>query len=151
MKFEFFHLMPYRDLPADFSDEYNSVWVDVPRHLFDPAKAHVMYNDALDELETAANAGYDGVCVNEHHQNAYGMMPSPNIMAASLARRTRDVAIILMGNSIALYSPSIRVAEEMAMLDVITGGRIVSGFPVGTGMDESYAYGVTPSTLRERE
>ena len=150
MKFEFFHLMPYRDLPADFSDEYNSVWVDVPRHLFDPAKAHVMYNDALDELETAANAGYDGVCVNEHHQNAYGMMPSPNIMAASLARRTRDVAIILMGNSIALYSPSIRVAEEMAMLDVITGGRIVSGFPVGTGMDDSYAYGVNPSTLRER-
>jgi alkanesulfonate monooxygenase SsuD/methylene tetrahydromethanopterin reductase-like flavin-dependent oxidoreductase (luciferase family) len=55
-----------------------------------------------------------------------------------------------MGNSIALYSPSIRVAEEMAMLDVITGGRIVSGFPVGTGMDDSYAYGVNPSTLRER-
>ena len=34
-----------------------------------------MYNDTLDELEYAAQLGYDGVCVNEHHNNGYGMMP----------------------------------------------------------------------------
>ena len=131
MKIEMFHLMPYRDLPADFAEKYHSVWVDIPSHLFDARKAHQYYNDTLDELEYAAAMGYDGVCVNEHHQNAYGFMPSPNIMAAALARRTSDCAIIVLGNSIALYNPPLRVAEEFAMLDVITGGRLVCGFPVG--------------------
>ncbi len=150
MKFEFFHLMPYRDLPPDFAEQYNSVWVDVPSDLFDPAKAHVMYNDGLDELEAAAEAGYDGICVNEHHQNAYGLMPSPNLMAANLCRRTKDVAIVVLGNSIALYNPPTRVAEEFAMLDCISGGRLVAGFPVGTPMDDCFCYGANPSHLREK-
>ena len=55
-----------------------------------------------------------------------------------------------MGNSLALYNPPIRVAEEFAMLDCISGGRLVAGFPVGTPMDTCYAYGQNPSQLRER-
>src|SRR5690606_37525876 len=98
----------------------------------------------------AASVGFDGICVNEHHQNAYGMMPSPNIMAATLARRTKDVALVVLGNSIALYDPPTRVAEEFAMLDVISGGRLVAGFPVGTGMDGSFCYGVNPAILRQK-
>ena len=108
MKFEMFHLMPYRELPADFAEAHRSVWVDIPVELFDPLRAHHMYNDTPDELEFAAASGYDGVCVNEHHQNAYGMMPSPNMMAAALVRRTRDAALIVLGNSIALYNPPTR-------------------------------------------
>ena len=77
-------------------------------------------------------------------------MPSPNIMAAALSRRTSDAALVVMGNSIALYNPPIRVAEEFAMLDVISGGRLVAGFPVGTSMDTNFAYGQTPVTLREK-
>ncbi|MCH8103314.1 MAG: LLM class flavin-dependent oxidoreductase [Chloroflexi bacterium] len=150
MKIEMFHLAPYRGLPEDFREKYRSVWVDVPSHLFDPAKAHEYYNQTLDELIYAAEMGYDGICVNEHHQNAYGLMPSPNLMAAVMARQTRDVAIIVMGNSIALYDPPIRVAEEMAMLDCISGGRLVAGLPVGTSMDTTFAYGVNPSIIREK-
>ena len=150
MKLEMFHLAPYRGLPADFREKYRSVWVDVPRHLFDPAKAHEYYNQTLDELVFAAEMGYDGICVNEHHQNAYGLMPSPNIMAASMARQTTGVAIIVMGNSIALYDPPIRVAEEFAMLDCISGGRLVAGFPVGSAMDTAYGYGANPVTLRDK-
>jgi alkanesulfonate monooxygenase SsuD/methylene tetrahydromethanopterin reductase-like flavin-dependent oxidoreductase (luciferase family) len=146
----FFHLMPYTDLPDDFKEKHPSVWVDVDSRLFDPARAHRMYNDFMDELEHAAAVGFDGICVNEHHQNAYGLMPSPNLIAASLARRTRDAALVVMGNSLALYNPPVRVAEEFAMLDVISGGRLVAGFPVGTPMDTCYAYGVNPSSLRER-
>jgi len=150
MKIEMFHLMPYRELPEDFREKYHSVWVDVPSHLMDPMAVHRFYNDTLDELEYAASLGFDGVCVNEHHQNAYGFMPSPNIMAATLARRTRDVAIIVLGNSIALYNPPVRVAEEMAMLDSISGGRLVAGFPVGSSSDTNFAYGSNPATLRDR-
>lgn len=150
MKLCWFHLMPYTDLPSDFTRKHSSVWVDIDSRLFDPVKAHAMYNEFLDELEFAAEAGFDGICVNEHHSNAYGMMPSPNLMAAALARRTHDAALVVMGNSLALYNPPIRVAEEMAMLDVMSGGRLVAGFPVGTPFDTCFAYGVNPSELRQR-
>jgi len=150
MKLCWFHLMPYTDLPEDFARRHSSVWIDIDPALFDPAKAHGMYNEFLDELEFADEMGFDGVCVNEHHSNGYGLMPSPNLMAAALARRTRRAAIIVMGNSLALYNPPIRVAEEFAMIDCISGGRLVAGFPVGTPMDTCFAYGQNPSQLRAR-
>jgi len=150
MKLLWFHLMPYTDLPDDFKQKHNSVWVDIDSRLFDPRKAHVLYNEFMDELEHAAEVGFHGICVNEHHSNAYGLMPSPNLIAASLARRTRDAAIVVMGNSLALYNPPTRVAEEMAMIDCISGGRLVAGFPVGTPMDTCYAYSQNPSQLRQR-
>jgi alkanesulfonate monooxygenase SsuD/methylene tetrahydromethanopterin reductase-like flavin-dependent oxidoreductase (luciferase family) len=150
MKLLWFHLMPYTRLPEDFAARHPSVWVDIDSRLFDPAAAHGMYNEFMDELEHAAEMGFDGICVNEHHQNAYGLMPSPNLIAASLARRTRDAALVVMGNSLALYNPPVRVAEEMAMLDCISGGRLVAGFPVGTPMDTCFAYGQNPSQLRQR-
>jgi alkanesulfonate monooxygenase SsuD/methylene tetrahydromethanopterin reductase-like flavin-dependent oxidoreductase (luciferase family) len=62
-------------------------------------------------------------------------MPSPNLIATALARRTTDTAICVMGNSLALYNPPTRVAEEFAMIDCISGGRLIAGFPVGTPMD----------------
>ncbi|WP_322797144.1 LLM class flavin-dependent oxidoreductase, partial [Tepidiforma sp.] len=150
MKFHWFNLMPYPYLPDDFRQAHRSVWVDVDSRLYDPVKGHRIYNDYLDLLEFAADLGFDGIGVNEHHANAYGLMPSPALMAATLARRTRDVSIVLLGMSIALYNPPTRVAEEMAMLDVISGGRLIAGFPVGTSMDTNYAFGVNPATLRER-
>ena len=150
MRLLFFHLMPYTDLPDDFKEKHSSVWVDIDSRLLDPQRAHVIYNEFMDELEFAAEVGFDGICVNEHHANGYGLMPSPNLIAASLARRTRDAAIVVMGNSLALYNPPTRVAEEMAMLDCISGGRLVAGFPVGTPMDTCFAYGQNPSMLRER-
>src|SRR5262245_19854784 len=119
--------MPWTGLPEDFTEKHASVWVDIDSRLFDPTVAHDLYNEFIDELEYAAEIGFDGVCVNEHHANAYGLMPSPNLIAASLARRTRDAALVIMGNSLALYDSPIRVAEEMAMIDCISGGRVVAG------------------------
>ena len=150
MKFMWFHLMPYTELPDDFRDNHPSIWVDIHSSLFKPERAHHMYNDFLDELEYAADVGFDAICCNEHHSNGYGLMPSPNLIASSLARRTRNVPICVMGNSLALYNPPTRVAEEFAMIDCISGGRLIAGFPVGTPMDTCFAYGQNPSQLRER-
>ena len=88
MKLCFFHLMPYQHLPDNFEQDYHSVWVDVPNSLFDGKKGHVLYNDYLDQLAFAEKMGFDGICVNEHHSNAYGMMPSPNLMASAMASGT---------------------------------------------------------------
>ena len=150
MKFTWFNLMPWPDLPDDFRENNRSVWVDIDSKLFDPERANAVYHQYMDQLELADSLGYDAIGVNEHHQNGYGIMPSPNLIAAGLARRTSKAAIAVIGNSIALYNPPIRVAEEFAMLDCISGGRLIAGFPVGTSMDTNYCYGQIPALTRDK-
>ncbi len=153
MKISMFHLMPYRDLDPNFEKKYHSVWVDPPYwELADSRKIGQYYNWTLDELTYAAKAGMDGICVNEHHQNAYGFMPSPNLMGSALARATSDLncAVVQMGATLPTTNPPIRVAEEYAMLDCISGGRLVAGMPLGTPMDANLCYGITPIEHRER-
>ena len=153
MKISMFHLMPHRDLPADFETKYHSVWVDPPFwDLAQPDRVGQYYNWTLDELIYGAKAGMDGICVNEHHQNAYGFMPSPNLMGSALARATNgmDVAIVQMGATLPTTIPPIRVAEEYAMLDCISGGRFVAGMPAGYPMDVDLCYGINPIEHRER-
>ena len=150
MKLMWFHLMPYTDLPENFKEKHASVWVDIDSGLFDPAFGHRLYNEFIDELEYAASVGFDAVCVNEHHSNGYGLMPSPNLIASVLARSTTSAKLCILGNSVALYDPPTRVAEEMAMIDVISGGRLIAGFPVGSPQDTCFAYGKNPSELRQR-
>ena len=148
MRFFMFHLMPYPHLPADF-DERESAWVTLSNSNYDPKVGTGLYNRYLDELEYAEQLGFDGICVNEHHQNAYGTMPAPNLMAATLVRRTEKLQIAIVGNGLPLRDHPLRVAEEVAMLDVISGGRIISGFVRGIG-DEYFSMSIDPSTSRER-
>jgi len=153
MKISMFHLMPYRDLPDDFEKRYHSIWVDPPYwEIADPRKIGQYYNWTFDELIHAARAGIDGICVNEHHQNAYGMMPNPDVMGSVLARETNglDTAIVQMGCTLPTTNPPIRVAEEYAMIDCISGGRLVAGMPLGTPQDVNLCYGIPPVEHRER-
>ncbi len=149
LEFYYFHLMPWPHLPADFDRAYASSWVTLPNRFYDPKRGHRLYNEYLDELEEAEKLGFDGLGVNEHHQSAYGTMPSPNLMAAALARRTTRSKIAILGNAIALREHPLRVAEEIAMLDVLSGGRIISGFVRGIGC-EYLSLGVNPTASRER-
>src|SRR5215470_14687304 len=103
MKFYYFHLMPWPYLPEDFDTRYDSSWVDLPNSLYDPERGHRVYNEYLDELVAAEGYGWDGVCVNEHHQNAYGTMPSPNIIAAMLTQRIKRAKIGIIGNALPLH------------------------------------------------
>jgi hypothetical protein len=64
VKICFFHLMPYRFLPATFESDYRSVWVDPPISLYDAHKTRGLYNEFLDELEHAERCGFDGLFVN---------------------------------------------------------------------------------------
>src|SRR5205823_11078262 len=88
MRFYVFHLMPWPYLPEDFAQTHDTAWVVCENSLYDPERGHELYNRYLDELALTEPLGFDGVCVNEHHQNAYGLMPSPNLIAACLSQRT---------------------------------------------------------------
>ncbi len=147
MKCFAFHLMPWDRLPADFGEKYESAWTWLPNSLYDPQHGHTLYNRFLDELVLADELGFDGVCVNEHHQNAYGTMPSPNLMGSILARQTKRCKIAVIGNALPLYNPPTRVAEEFAMIDVISGGRLIAGLVVGGG-PEYYSFSMNPTHAR---
>jgi alkanesulfonate monooxygenase SsuD/methylene tetrahydromethanopterin reductase-like flavin-dependent oxidoreductase (luciferase family) len=147
LDFYMFHLMPYPFIPP--GEEIESTWVNLPNSHYDPKIGHKLYNEYLEQLILGEKLGYDGVCVNEHHQNAYGTMPSPDIMASFVVARTQRIPVGIIGNALPLHANPIRVAEEIAMLDVISGGRIISGFVRGTGM-EYYSYAANPSYSQER-
>ena len=65
-----FHLMPYADLDMEATKDYKTPWVTLPNSFYDPKKGHLLYNRYLDELEYGEELGFDGLCVNEHHQTA---------------------------------------------------------------------------------
>jgi alkanesulfonate monooxygenase SsuD/methylene tetrahydromethanopterin reductase-like flavin-dependent oxidoreductase (luciferase family) len=150
MKFHWFAEVTYPHLPADFKERYKSAWVTPPAHLIDPRKAGEMYRMFIRLMQIADQVGFDGLTVNEHHQTPLAVTPSPNLLAASLASSTKSAAITVVGNSLALYNPPTRVAEEYAYLDCLSGGRLTAGFVLGTAMDSTFAYGTTPVEMRER-
>jgi alkanesulfonate monooxygenase SsuD/methylene tetrahydromethanopterin reductase-like flavin-dependent oxidoreductase (luciferase family) len=144
-----FHLMPYADLDLEAGRRNGTVWVKLPNKHFDPEKGHKLYNRYLDELEYGEKLGFDALGVNEHHQTAYGLMPSPIVTASALARRTTKVKIAILGSALPLRSHPLTVAEEHAMIDVISGGRLISGFVRGIGA-EYHTFGVNPTFSHER-
>ena len=149
MKLYMMHLMPYADLDLDYDKTHNSAWITLPNSYYDPKKGAKLYNRYLDELEYADQLGFDGVCVNEHHQNAYGLMPQPGVMAGALARRTKRVKIAILGRALPLLNNPVTVAEEFAMIDNITEGRFIAGFVRGIGA-EYHAWSSNPADSHER-
>lgn len=148
MKIFGFHLMPYTDLPPEHLASSDSSWVTFSNAMFVPERGQQFYRRYLDELVEYDRVGFDGLCVNEHHQTPYGLMPSPDVIAAMLVPQT-TCKIAILGNALPLRDHPLRVAEEVAMLDVISGGRIISGFVRGIGA-EYHTFGIDPATSRER-
>jgi alkanesulfonate monooxygenase SsuD/methylene tetrahydromethanopterin reductase-like flavin-dependent oxidoreductase (luciferase family) len=106
------------------------------RH-FDPAVQIRTYEEHLAGWEEMEKCGFDGVGFNEHHGTPYGTMNSPNLIAAALSQRTKKMKILILGNLLPIHEP-LRLAEEIAMLDNLTGGRIICG--VARGIPREYRY-----------
>jgi alkanesulfonate monooxygenase SsuD/methylene tetrahydromethanopterin reductase-like flavin-dependent oxidoreductase (luciferase family) len=102
----------------------------LPKRHFDAATAVRTYEEHLDAWELLDQLGYDGVGFNEHHCSPYGLMNSPNLMAASAAQRTKRLKLLIYGNLLPLHEP-LRLAEELAMLDCLSKGRLIAGFARG--------------------
>jgi alkanesulfonate monooxygenase SsuD/methylene tetrahydromethanopterin reductase-like flavin-dependent oxidoreductase (luciferase family) len=149
MQFFCFHLMPYADLDFTEADKYPSSWVVLPNTLFDPVKGAELYHRYLDELEYADQLGYDGVCVNEHHQTAYGLMPIPTVFAGALARRLKNAKLAVLGRALPLLNNPLVVAEEYAILDNLMRGKFIGGFVRGVGT-EYHSTGANPGESHER-
>lgn len=150
MKFHWFAQQSYTKLPPDYRTSTRSAWVTPPISAAEPRQMGEDYRMYLRLMQHADQMGWDSLLLNEHHQCSTAMSPSPNVLASALAATTERAAIALCGNSLALYNPPIRVAEELAMLDCMSGGRLIAGFVLGTPMDTTFSYGMPPAELRER-
>jgi len=137
-----FDLFPYRNLTAFPGWPF-------PNGLFDPAVGPATYAEHIEEAVLCEELGFDGVILNEHHCSAYGLMPSPNLIAATLAARTARMKLGILGVALPLRGHPVRVAEEYAMLDCLSNGRLIAGLVRGVP-NEYFAYNVRPAESRAR-
>jgi len=128
LQFYSMHFMPYVPLPPD-QEKYDSLWVDFSNKHYDPEKGHELYQRYFRELVLADELGYDGLVVNEHHNTEYSMMPVCTAAAAALIPMTKRAKICVFGVPVNFVMPN-RLAEEYAMLDVMSGGRLEIAFPL---------------------
>ena len=89
-----------------------------------------VFNAALEDAGAAERLGFDSVWVTEHHGSGYGLSAAPSVLAAAIAARTARVAIGYAVNVTPLHAP-VRLAEEIATVDQLSGGRVVAGFGPG--------------------
>ena len=147
-KFFFFSEMGYNAYPDEEAAKYGYTALMFPNSIFDPQTASELWQMFLREHEFASEMGFDGSVCNEHHNNVLSMQESVNISAAVLTQRIKGL-IALIGNPLPIHDNPVRVAEEIAMLDLISGGRIISGFVRGTGV-EQLSTNANPAYNRER-
>ena len=129
MKVFVFDLVPY-DENLDHLKDGKELPYPLPARHFRPEVAARVYAEHLDAWEELDRLGYDGVGFNEHHCSPYGLMNSPNLLAAAAAQRTKRLKLLIYGNLLPLHEP-LRLAEELAMLDCMSNGRLISGFARG--------------------
>ena len=144
----FFHSQqPYTHVTDEELAKYHSR-LEFPNTHFDPRKAEVLYNQYHEQYAYADEVGVDGIMTNEHHAAYWNMKPSANLDAAVISKVTKRAKIAILGNILPINDP-IRMAEEIAMLDCYSGGRLISGFVRG-GATETLQAGIDPTENRER-
>jgi len=122
---------------ATFSLRY-----DLRAPAFGKADAAALYAAALAQAEWADRLGFAAVVLSEHHGSPDGYLPSPLVMAAAIAARTRRIRISISALIAPLHDP-VRIAEDLAVLDVISGGRLVPVLSGGYVASEFAAFGRT--------
>ncbi len=106
------------------------IWPAEPSHCHRDV-AQASFQHSLHMARRADALGFDWVSVSEHHYAPYIMTPNPCVMAGALAQVTSRAKIALLGPLVPLSNP-VRLAEELAMVDMISGGRLVVLFLRGT-------------------
>ena len=147
MQFNYITERPYRGLTEEQVYEHGA-YFGMPNTMLDAQQASNDYNAYLDEAVLAEQVGFDGVALNEHHGNPFCLGSVLNVEAAVLARLTERVKIVLIGNPIPAHRNPLRLAEELAMIDLISKGRLVTGWVRGGG-PEQFANNANPAFNRE--
>ena len=142
---------PYQDPNSGYfgATGRNLMDLGMSNGTYDPKLGADLYNRYLDERVFAEEMGFDGLMLNEHHSTPFCMGGVMNIEAAILARITQRAKIVLLGNILPIWDDPLFLAEELAEIDMISRGRLVTGWVRGTGR-ESVAHNAVPPFNWER-
>ena len=143
-----FTQQPNSYIKGEEVEKYESGRLLFPNRYFDAERAVELYNQYHEQYAYADEVGFDGIMSNEHHSAYWNLKPSVNLDAAVICKITKRAKIAILGNLISVTDP-IRMAEQIAMLDCYSNGRIISGFVRG-GAVESLQAGIDPTENRER-
>lgn len=121
-----------------------------PNRFFDREHGAKILNQYLDEKVYTDQElmNFDGVMLNEHHGTPFCLGAVMDVEAAALAAKTKRIRITLLGNPVATVANPLRLAEELAMIDLISGGRLTTGWVRGAG-SEQFANNANPAKNRE--
>src|SRR5262245_60334247 len=142
MKVSFFETVRY-SAPEALPPEW-----PVPSGLYDGEAGAEAYRAMVERLAYVEELGFDWVSVSEHHYSPRILTPSPIVSAAFIAAHSKRITIAVLGPIVPLSNP-VRVAEELAMVDAMSQGRLVVGLLRGT-TNESLTYDLNPGEARER-
>jgi len=142
---------PYQDPSASWWGRSGRQLTDLEQSNdeYDPVLGAKLYNRYLDEHVYAEEVGFDALALNEHHSTPFCMGGVMNAEAAILARITSRAKIVLIGNILPIWDDPLWLAEELAIIDMISEGRLVTGWVRGTGR-ESIAHNAQPPFNWER-
>ena len=123
------HLMYFTEQPMstysrEEGEKFGYTTLLFPNTFFDPVEGSRLYNERIEEYQYAEECGVDGIMLNEHHNAPFCMQAKTNICAAILAAKTERVKIVLLGNPLPISDNPVRLAEELAMIDMISKGRL---------------------------
>jgi alkanesulfonate monooxygenase SsuD/methylene tetrahydromethanopterin reductase-like flavin-dependent oxidoreductase (luciferase family) len=143
----YFTEMPYASFDEREAEKYPSMRLTFPNTYFDPHIASDLMRHYFDQYQWAKTVGFDGLMINEHHNTPSCMDVAVNLSAAVLGRITQRAKILILGNMLPTSDNPVRLAEEIAMADVISGGRIIAGVVRGIGI-ETWANNTVPNYNR---
>ncbi|HTD79486.1 MAG TPA: LLM class flavin-dependent oxidoreductase [Chloroflexota bacterium] len=131
-----------------YTPEGRPVAWPVPPGLFDPQRGQQTMTDVLELAACADELAFDWISCAEHHYSPFAMSPTPVVLAAAVSQVAKRARIAVLGPTIPMLNP-LRVAEEFAVLDNLTGGRVIAGLMRGSAYEYN-TYSINPSESRER-
>jgi alkanesulfonate monooxygenase SsuD/methylene tetrahydromethanopterin reductase-like flavin-dependent oxidoreductase (luciferase family) len=146
MEYWHFSETPYPDLPPE--ESYDSIRVTMPNSVIDPDKAADLWERYIEDWKVADEAGIN-IMVNEHHATATCMNAAAPVVAAALSQATKNAKILVLGNPVSNRKDPVRIAEEMALVDLLSRGRLEAGFVRGVPYEVS-ATNSSPVRMNER-
>jgi alkanesulfonate monooxygenase SsuD/methylene tetrahydromethanopterin reductase-like flavin-dependent oxidoreductase (luciferase family) len=133
----------FRHRPGDHPARHDETILLFSNKFYNPVDASRLYNERLVEYRLAEEVGFDAIMTNEHHGGPYCMQIRCNITTTAIAAQTERVRLLQLGNPLPLWDNPVLAAEEIAMIDLISKGRLVAGIVRGGGQ-EQIAVNVNP-------
>ena len=150
LEFHLFNYGAYPDVPHADALQDSSLYIDLPNRHFDELRGQWLLDSYFDTLVFGEKLGFDGIHTTTQMGGPIGLTPNANLTAAYLAGRTQRIKIGTLGPILNTYQNPMRAAEDIAVLDQLTGGRLIVGLPMGHGQNYHAAATMNPSLARQR-